>query len=65
MFELLKTVVFFICLVYRLHIYACCSVDDWGGGTSVFFVVKFEFETFFVIGRSLSPSRREKYCDGV
>jgi len=37
MSELLKTVVFLsICLVYRLHIYACGSVDDWGGGMSMF-----------------------------
>jgi len=32
---------------------------------SVFFVVKFEFETFFDIGRSLSPKKREKYSNGV
>jgi len=60
MSELMKTVVFLsICLVYGLHIYACCSVDDWGGGMSVFSVVKFEFETFFVVGRSLSPGTKK------
>jgi len=58
MSELLKTIKFLLnCLVYRLHIYACCSVDDWEERMSMFFVVNFEFETFFVIGRSLSPRR--------